>query len=46
MAHLSLPLVSHVQFSAKWHRDALTQPYYLCEGFPTHQFDFAFRFTM
>ncbi len=46
MARFSVPLVSHVQFSTEWRWYALTQTYYLYEGFRTNQFNIALRFSM
>ena len=46
MARFSVPVVSHVQFRAEWRWYALTQPFYLYEGFRTNQFDFALRLSM
>jgi hypothetical protein len=46
MARLSVPIVSHVQFWTEWRWYALTQPFYLYEGFRTNQFDLALRLSM
>jgi hypothetical protein len=45
-ARFSVPVVSHVEFWAEWHWYALSQPFYLYEGFRSNQFDFALRLSM
>jgi hypothetical protein len=44
MARVAVPLGAHVQFRTEWRWYALSQPYYLYEGFRSHQFVTALRF--
>lgn len=46
LARLAIPFGPHVQFNTEWRWYALTQPYYLYEGFRSHQFNFLLRFSM
>jgi hypothetical protein len=45
MARFAIPLGGHAQFYTEWRWYAMTQPYYLYEGFRSNQFITALRFT-
>ena len=46
MARFAIPLGPHAQFYTEWRWYALTQPLYQYEGFRSHQFTTALKFTM
>jgi hypothetical protein len=46
LARVAFPLGEHMQFYSEWRWYSLTQPFYLYEGFRTHQFVTAIRWTM
>ncbi|HVX67425.1 MAG TPA: hypothetical protein VHA11_12520, partial [Bryobacteraceae bacterium] len=45
MARLALPITEHVQFNTEWRWYGMTQPFYLYEGFRSHQFTTSLRYT-
>ncbi len=46
LARVAFPLGEHLQFYSEWRWYSLNQPFYLYEGFRTHQFVTAIRWTM
>jgi hypothetical protein len=46
LARLALPIGGHVQFYTEWRWYALSQPFYVYEGFRTHQFVTAIRWKL
>jgi len=46
LARVAFPLGEHMQFYSEWRWYSLDQPFYLYEGFRTHQFVTAIRWTM
>jgi hypothetical protein len=46
MARFAIPLGAHAQFNTEWRWYALSQPFYLYEGFRSHQFITALRFSL
>jgi len=46
MARFGIPLGTHLQFNTEWRWYGLSERYYVYEGFRSHQFTTALRFTM
>jgi hypothetical protein len=46
MARVAFPIGEHAQFYTEWRWYAMTEPFYLYEGFRSHQFVTAIRWTM
>lgn len=46
LARVAFPLGEHLQFYSEWRWYSLAQPFYAYEGFRTHQFVTAIRWTM
>jgi len=46
MARFGIPLGARLQFNTEWRWYALSERYYVYEGFRSHQFTTALRFTL
>jgi hypothetical protein len=46
LARVTMPVGEHVQFYSEWHWYSMSEPFYLYEGFQTHEFVTAFRWTL
>lgn len=46
LARVAIPVGGHLQFYTEWRWYALSQPFYLYEGFRTHQFVTAIRWSL
>jgi hypothetical protein len=46
LARVAFPMGEHMQFYSEWRWYSMSEPYYLYEGFRTHQFVTAIRWTM
>jgi len=46
MARFTIPIGGHVAFNTEWRYYGMTQPFYIFEGFRSHQFTTSLRFTI
>ncbi|MGE5645060.1 MAG: MtrB/PioB family outer membrane beta-barrel protein [Acidobacteriota bacterium] len=46
LARVGIPICPHAQFNAEWRWYGMSQPFYLFEGFRSHQFITSLRFTL